>query len=307
LLIHPAVLPSFHSAGLPLFYLLNRRRFLGRMPQFYRHFAALPRPELKEGRTGGFRASNRPDWSKVTGTPNRNRPVPPTVTHPRHRRVARREDLALTRREFSILGRLATPQQIQSFLNATPINHETEGETILSVREVLAQRRAHCIEAAFVAACALWIHGEPPVVMHLDCASTDYPHVVALFRRAGHWGAISKSNGTPLRYRDPIYRSLRELALSYFHEYSDKRGRKTLRSYSAAFDLRRIDPALWVTHSRNCREVNDRLAGARHYPLVTSRQQTLLSRRDGFERLAAKTVEYPPPAVPIAARRKSMR
>ncbi len=175
------------------------------------------------------------------------------------------------------------------------------------MREVLAQRRAHCIEAAFVAACALWIHGEPPAVMHLDCAATDYPHVVALFRRAGHWGAISKSNGAPLRYRDPIYRSLRELALSYFHEYADKRGRKTLRSYSAAFDLRRMDPGLWVTHARNCREANDRLACARHYPLVTSRQQRLLAPRDAFERLAAKTVEYPSPEAATVDGRKTAR
>jgi hypothetical protein len=220
-----------------------------------------------------------------------------------HRRTGRREDLGLTPGEFAVLRRLSTPQKIQAFLNAICINHETGGETILSVREVLTQRRAHCIEAAFVGACALWIHGEPPLVMHLDCAPTDYPHVLALFRRSGGWGAISKSNGTPLRYRDPIYRSLRELAMSYFHEYSDKRGRKTLRSYSGAFDLRRIDTALWVTNHRNCLEANDRLASARHYPLVTTRQQRLLARRDPFERSAAKTVEYPAP--PPAATRKS--
>jgi hypothetical protein len=218
------------------------------------------------------------------------------VTNIAHRRTPRREDLGLTRAEFAILRRLSTPQRIQSFLNAIPINHEAGGETILSVREVLSQRRAHCIEAAFVAACALWIHGEPPVVMHLDCAATDYPHVIALFRRSGGWGAISKSNGTPLRYRDPIYRSLRELAMSYFHEYSDKRGRKTLRSYSAAFDLRRIDCKLWVTSARDCREADDILASARHYPLVTARQAGLLTRRDAFERQAAKIVEYPAPS-----------
>jgi hypothetical protein len=84
-----------------------------------------------------------------------------------HRRFARREDLGLTRREFAILRRLDTPQRIQAFLNAIPINHEIGGETILSVREVLRQRRAHCIEGAFVAACALWIHGEPPLVMDM--------------------------------------------------------------------------------------------------------------------------------------------
>jgi len=208
-------------------------------------------------------------------------------------RRATRHDLSLGSREFAQLERLSTPQKIQSFINAIPANHEQGGETILSVREVLRQRRAHCIEGAFVAACALWVHGKPPLVMHLDCAASDYPHVVALFRQGGAWGAISKTNGAVLRFRDAVYRSLRELAMSYFHEYSDKRGRKTLRSHSAAFDLRKIDPALWVTRESACGEANERLAALRHYPLISARQERLLSRRDAFEREAAKVVEYP--------------
>jgi len=217
----------------------------------------------------------------------------PTVA----RRTARRVDLGLTRGEWATLRRLATPQKIQAFLNAIPINHELDGETILSVREVLRQRRAHCIEGALLAACALWVHGEPPLVMHLDCDPCDHPHVISLFRRQGGWGALSKTNGACLRYRDPVYRSLRELAMTYFHEYFDKRGRKTLRSYSGAFDLRRIDPALWVTNARACVEAHARLAGLRHYALISRRQERLLARRDPFERRAAKLVEYPrPPA-----------
>jgi hypothetical protein len=208
-------------------------------------------------------------------------------------RCARRDDLGLARGEFAILRRLSTPSKIQAFVNAIPANHEIGGATLLSVREVLLRRRAHCVEGAFLAACALWVHGDPPLVLHLDCDASDYPHVVALFRRGGAWGAISKTNGAMLRYRDPIYRSLRELALSYFHEYCDTLGRKTLRSYSAAFDLRRLDPALWVTRARACREANDRLAAARHYPLISLPQEKLLTRRDPFERRAAKLVEYP--------------
>src|SRR5438552_2092364 len=210
-------------------------------------------------------------------------------------RFARREHLGLAPSEFAVLERMSTPQKTQAFLNAIPMNHELGGETIFSVREVLRRRRAHCIEGAFVAACALWVHGELPLVLHLDCDPSDYPHVVALFRRRGCWGAMSKTNGAVLRYRDPIYRSLRELALSYFHEYCGKRGRKTLRSYSAAFDLRRIDPVLWVTRDRSCLEANNRLAAARHYPLLSRRQEKLLSRRDALEQKAAKMVEYPAP------------
>ncbi len=212
-----------------------------------------------------------------------------------HTRFARREDLGLARGEFAILARLSTPERMQAFLNAVPSNHEPDGETILSVREVLRQRRAHCIEGAFVAACALWIHGEPPLVLHLDCDASDVPHVIALFRRGGSWGAVSKTNGAVLRYRDPVYRSLRELALSYFHEYCNKRGHKTLRSYSAAFDLRRIDPAQWVTCGTACQEANDRLADLRHTPLLSRRQEKLLARRDPFERDVAKRLQYPKP------------
>jgi hypothetical protein len=214
---------------------------------------------------------------------------------PAPRRFARAVDLDLAPREYAALKRLSTPAKIQAFLNAIPINHEIGGETVLSVREVLRQRRAHCIEGAMVAAAALWVNGDPPLVMHLDCDDSDYPHVVALFRRAGAWGAISKTNGAPLRYRDPIYRTLRELALSYFHEYSNRRGHKTLRSYSVPFDLRRLDSALWVTATKSCWETHDRLVELRHFPLISKRQERLLAKRDAFERKASKLVEYPRP------------
>jgi hypothetical protein len=213
----------------------------------------------------------------------------------RVRRRARREDLGLTVAEFAALRRLTTPAKIQAFLNALPQNHELDGETLYSVRGVLRARSALCIEGAFVAACALWIQGEPPLVLHLDCTESDYAHVVALFRRGGRWGAISKTNGAVLRYRDPIYRSLRELALSYFHEYFDRHGYKTLRSYSGAFDLRRIDPALWITTEGECREAADLLTDLRHYPLLSRRDVARLARRDPFERAAARLVQYPKP------------
>jgi hypothetical protein len=212
-------------------------------------------------------------------------------------RFARPDHLGLTPSEFAKLARLSTPERIQAFLNAIPINHEIGGETVLSVREVLRQRRAHCIEGAMVAACAFWVHGEPAWVMHLDCDLSDYPHVITLFKRHGAWGAISKTNAAPLRYRDPIYRTLRELALSYFHEYSNKRGHKTLRSYSVPFDLRRLDPADWVTNTKACWPTHDRLVALRHFPLISRKQERLLAKRDAFERRVSRIVEYPRPKV----------
>ncbi len=207
--------------------------------------------------------------------------------------IARR--LGLTRAERAVLARLDTPERIQEFLYAIPSNHEPDGETVLSVREVLRQRRAHCIEGAFVAACALWLHGEPPLLMHLDCDPSDHPHVIALFRRGNCWGAISKTNGVRLRYRDPVYRSLRELAMSYFHEYNNKRGERTLRGYTRPYDLRRVHPALWVTNGSACWEIHDRLAALHHVPLVTPAQVRRLSRLDPFERRIGKLHQYPKP------------
>ena len=206
---------------------------------------------------------------------------------------ARREDLGLAAREFAQLERLSSPRRIQDLLNAIPANHEPQGETVHSVRGVLRHHVAHCIEGALLAACALWVHGEPPLVMHLDCDPADWPHVIALFRRGRAWGALSKSNHIGLRHRDPVYRSLRELAMSYFHEYFDSRGRRTLVSHTSAFDLRRIDPALWVTSDAPCWEAHDRLANRRHYPLVTARQRSDLWRLGPFERKVARIAQFP--------------
>lgn len=209
-------------------------------------------------------------------------------------RLARPEDLGLTHAESSVLIRLSTPAKIQGFLDALPANFEIGGQTCLSVREVLRQRRAHCLEGAMLAACALWMHGEPPLLLDLR-AERDYDHVVALFRRGGAWGAISKTNPPVLRWRDPVYRSLRELAMSYLHEYANERAQKTLRSYSRPFDLRALDPKVWVTNGKNCWEVGEAVDDIRHYRLVTKRQARMLRLRDTLERKAGALLEHRPP------------
>ncbi len=210
------------------------------------------------------------------------------------KRFARREDIGLSKAEFATLRRLSTPQKMQDFLNALPQNFEPGGQTCLPVREVLRQRRAHCIEGAMLAALAFWVHGEPPLLLDLT-ATQDYDHVVAVFRRGGHWGAISKTNNPVLRYRDPVYRTLRELAMSYFHEYANKRHQKTLRSWAGPFDLRRLDPKVWITNEKSCWEVGYALDALRHWPLVTKRQAKLLRLRDSIERDAGKLRLHKPP------------
>lgn len=207
----------------------------------------------------------------------------------RHKRKAGREDLGLTPAEYRTLARLNTPAKIQAFLDAVPQNFEIGAQTCLSVREVLRQRRAMCIEGAMLAACALWVNGEPPLLFDLK-ARQDYDHVVAVYRRGGCWGALSKTNSVPLRGRDPVYRNLRELAMSYFHEYANRRHQKTLRSYSLPFDLRRMKPEQWVTNGKGCWDVGWALEATRHYPVASRRQLKLLTLRADVERKSMNLV-----------------
>ena len=213
------------------------------------------------------------------------------------KRLPRREDLGLTSAEFAVLRRLDSPHRIQGFVYGLSQNFELAGETCLTVREVLRTRRAHCIEGAMLAACALWVHGEAPLLLDMR-AVHDFDHVVALYRRNGFWGAISKTNGIFLRSRDPVYRDLRELAMSYFHEYANRRSDKTLREYSVPYDLRRLDPGIWLTgtklkgRKRNAWEVAEALDALRHFRLVGRRQLRTVTRRDPFERQAGAMLQY---------------
>ena len=190
--------------------------------------------------------------------------------------------LGLSPAAAATIAQLRTPERIQDFVAEIPWNYEADGPTALSVAEVLRQNRAHCVEGAFVAGCALWLAGLPPLLMDMGAARGDVDHVVALFRRGRCWGAISKSNSPFLRYRDPIYRSLRELALSYFPQYVKNR-RKTLRTYSVAVDLRRFDSKLWVTHAGFCHQLVDALTGARHFAILASGAEKHLRSIDEIE------------------------
>jgi len=215
----------------------------------------------------------------------------------RRKKTARREDLGLAKGEFAVLRRLDTPLKIQRYLYGLRQNFELHGDTCRPVREVLRIGSAHCIEGAMLAACALWVHGEPPLLMDMR-AERDFDHVVALFRRHGRWGAISKTNGPTLRWRDPVYRSLRELALSYFHEYYNKLHHKTLREYSRPYDLRRADPAVWVAGKKNAWAIPEALDALRHYKLAERRHLKSVVRRDPFERRVGGLLQYrrPKPA-----------
>lgn len=192
--------------------------------------------------------------------------------------------LGLTAAEEALLRKLSTPQKAQDFLDALPINHEKRGETCLSPRCVLREMKAHCLEAALVGGVALWLAGEKPLLMSLRTSPGDQDHAVVLFRADGLWGALSKTNHAVLRYRDPIYRSPRELALSYFHEYFlYEGGRKTLRAYSKPVNLKRFGTR-WVTSEENVWNVADALADAPHLPIAPPEALRRLRPASRFER-----------------------
>ncbi len=209
-------------------------------------------------------------------------------------RIQRGMALGLSRPQAERLSKLTTPEAIQDFVNDIPMNFEIGGTTALSVAETLKQRRAHCLEGAMVAACALHMNGAPPLLMDMGAAEGDVDHVVALFKRGPHWGAISKSNGAYLRYRDPIFRNLRELSLSYFFEYTKGR-KKTLRTYSVPVNLRKVDAKLWVTNAKFCAEMVEILTEAKHFNLVPRAQEKRMRPIDIVERDAFNLDDYPNP------------
>ena len=198
----------------------------------------------------------------------------------------------LTTGELKVLRHLRTPSQVQDWLNKLPVNFERQGETCLSPRRVLRQRQAHCMEGAMLAAAALRLQGREPLLMDLKSVWHDDDHVVALFRERGFWGAISQTNHAVLRYREPIYRTLRELALSYFHEYFTNDGKKTLRSYSQPVNLKRFDKRGWMTAAKDVWYVPRYLDCVRHYPLVTRTQIKHLRLADLIEIKAGKLVQW---------------
>ena len=201
-------------------------------------------------------------------------------------------NIGLTAEEVTIFRRLTRPEKIQDFITAMPSNAEEGGDTCFSVRTALARNRCHCIEGAFIAACALMLTGEPALLMDFQ-AEGDDDHVLALFRRGRLWGAISKSNSIWLRWRDPIYASPRELAMSYFHEYVLKE-KKSLRRVSRPFNIGLYDPAYWITAPEHCWDMAGEIDDAPHLALISKAQARKLRPREPFEIHADTIKEFGP-------------
>jgi hypothetical protein len=176
---------------------------------------------------------------------------------------------------------------VQQFLDELPYHL---GDTACSPRIVLRKRTAHCLEGAIFAAAALRVLGFPPLLWDLE-ADQDTDHVLALFKIGDCWGAVAKSNFAGCRYREPVYRTLRELAMSYFNIYFNGRGERTLRRYSQPVDLSRFDPRDWMTSERPIWFIAQYLCEIPHCALLTPAQTRRLTRIDARTR-AAEMVGY---------------
>jgi hypothetical protein len=182
----------------------------------------------------------------------------------------------LTPQSLRTLRALKTPTKIQKFIDAIDYQY---ADTAMSPQRVLNERKGHCLEGALLAAAALRVNGHPPLLMDLESVRDD-DHVLALYREHGLWGSIAKSNFAGLRFRAPVYRTLRELALSYVDHYYNLRGERTLRAYSAAVNLARLDHLHWMTSDEDVWCVPELLIAARHYPLFPDKVARALPRLD---------------------------
>lgn len=201
--------------------------------------------------------------------------------------------------EIKLFKRLNTPRKVQNFLDTIPINFEPTGDTFISPREVLKQNRAHCIEGACLAAAILRFHGHEPLIVDLTAVKGDFDHVIAVFKQHGHWGAISKTNHIVLRYREPVYKNIRELVMSYFHEYihNDTKA-KTLRSYTNPINLSQFDDKGWTTEEKNLWYIVTKILETPHHKILNRKQIATLRKADPVEIQAGEITEWKPKLSP---------
>ncbi len=184
---------------------------------------------------------------------------------------------SLTKQELKAISGLTTPAKIQAFLDEIPYSVEERYRCPLTV---LREGEGHCFDGALFGAAMLRRLGHPPRILDMLPNARDDDHLLALYKRDGHWGAVAKSNFSGLRFREPIYRTLRELVLSYFEDYFNAAGEKTLRSYTVPLSLKAFDKLNWMTSDENLEAIALRLDEIRKVPVLTRRMIANLSPVD---------------------------
>lgn len=186
------------------------------------------------------------------------------------------------------------PAKVQDYLNSLKFNFEEDGkQTLKSPLYTIRAGKAHCIEGAILGAYVLSLHGYKPLIMHLAATKNDFDHVVVPFKEKGFWGALSKTNHAVLRYREPVYKNIRELAMSYFHEYFLHNGKKTMRKYSRPLNLNVFEKK-WFLQSGDLWGIDEELDKIRHYEVAPASFFKRLRKADNIELAAGKIVEFSP-------------
>ena len=184
---------------------------------------------------------------------------------------------ALTKFELQVMVKLTSPRKIQDFLDGLPYSVETIYRCPL---RALRERVAHCFDGALFGAAALRCLGYPPLILNMPAIVQDDDHLLALYKRDGHWGAVAKSNFVGLRFREPIYRTLHELVMSYFEQFFNVERKKTLRSYTVPLNLKAFDKLNWMTSDESLERIGARLDEIRKVRLLTRRMIANLSLVD---------------------------
>ena len=196
-----------------------------------------------------------------------------------------------TAKEKALIKKLNTPAKVQDFLNTLAFNFEEKGETLRSPLFTLRAQKAHCFEGALLGAYILQTHGHKPLILHLKTIKGDYDHIVVLFKINGLWGALSKTNHAVLRYREPVYKNIHELVMSYFHEYFLDSGLKTLRQYSKPLNLNTFEKG-WEVMEGSLWGIDEELDKTKHYDIAPAKVFKNLRKADKIEIQAGKIVEY---------------
>jgi hypothetical protein len=192
-------------------------------------------------------------------------------------------ELQLTPAERKLLDRLDSPARIQDWLNAIPYSDDKFYRCPL---RVLRDRKGHCFDGALFAAAALRRTGFPPLIVELIPNARDDDHLLAVFKQRGHWGAIAQSNFTGLRYREPVYRGVRELVMSYFDDFFNMAGEKTLCGYRGPFHLSAFDRLDWMASDSGLDALADGMDRYRVLPVLTPEMAANLAPVDERSRKA---------------------
>lgn len=197
-----------------------------------------------------------------------------------------------TAKEIKFLKSLNTPAKVQDYLNSIPFNFEKNGiDTIKSPLRSMREKSIHCFEGALLGAFILSLSGYKPMLLHLKTTKHDLDHVITPFKVGDFWGALSKTNHNILRYREPIYKNVRELVMSYFHEYFLNDGSKTLREYSDVLDLSK-EKNIWSIDEKDLWYLDKKLDHLKHHSIVPKEILKKLRKADKIEVLGGMREEY---------------